>query len=569
MSNTLKISGPIRVGRLTSDPASPENGLIYYNTTTNTFKQYKNGSFVTVTDSDTVAALTATDIAFAKSDGTKKNIQAASDDLEAAVDDLDEAIGALAATPTNYTPGDATKVASHLTAVDTALASAGGTEFADDVFRVKGSVDATKKVAIEADGIATATTRTITMPNVDVDLAEVGDQRTLSGTSFGDTDLGTFTGTTIPDTQNVKQALQSLETKAENNTSIINNFEWQASAKDYVTDNTAVPATEVSDDRYILSHDGGAPNAAWDGAAAGDIVEFNGTSWVATTPATGAFISVDDDGTGIYQWGGAAWAFKNFEATTASTGLTKSGFDIRIADVNTGGINATSGALSVNVDDSTVEKGAAAGNPLQVKDSGITNAKVATGIDAAKLADGTVSNAELQYINSLTSNAQTQLDGKLANVVEDLTPQLGGNLDVNGKSIEDASNEIVIAGANSVQRAKQASKTDFIEEEYIHGIALSASQTNTIITDLTFAHATFEGLEITYKLKEATSNNVSIGTIRVVTNGTNIVLNDMSTETADLGVTFDAVVNGANVNIRYTSDTNAVTMRADVKKIKA
>ena len=39
----------------------------------------------------------------------------------------------------------------------------------------------------------------------------------------------------------------------------------------------------------------------------------------------------------------------------------------------------------------------------------VTDAKIATGIDAAKLADGSVSNAEFQYINSLTSNAQTQL----------------------------------------------------------------------------------------------------------------------------------------------------------------
>ena len=39
----------------------------------------------------------------------------------------------------------------------------------------------------------------------------------------------------------------------------------------------------------------------------------------------------------------------------------------------------------------------------------VTNAKVATGIDAVKLADGSVTNAELQYINTLSSNAQTQL----------------------------------------------------------------------------------------------------------------------------------------------------------------
>ena len=41
--------------------------------------------------------------------------------------------------------------------------------------------------------------------------------------------------------------------------------------------------------------------------------------------------------------------------------------------------------------------------------SKIKNASLDTGIDAAKLADGSTSNAELQYINSLSSNAQTQI----------------------------------------------------------------------------------------------------------------------------------------------------------------
>ena len=41
------------------------------------------------------------------------------------------------------------------------------------------------------------------------------------------------------------------------------------------------------------------------------------------------------------------------------------------------------------------------------------NANIATGIDAVKLADGSVTNAELQYINSLSSNAQTQITARL------------------------------------------------------------------------------------------------------------------------------------------------------------
>lgn len=571
MSSIFKISGPVRVGKLSADPSSPENGLIYYNTTSNEFRYYINGSFQKIADQSIIDALVASDIAYERADGSKKNIQAASDTVEPALSDLDDALGDIAAlgTPSNYSTTSETEVAARLAGIDSALATAGGTEFGDDIFRVTDNADATKKMAFEVSALTTATTRTVTMPDANVDLTEVGDLRTLSGTSAGDTDLGTFTGTTIADSRNTKQALQDLETKIENVESTTNNFEWQASAKDYIVDNTAVPPTEVSGDRYVLSHDGGAPHANWDGASAGDIVEFNGTSWVAVTPTLGTFISVDDESNVLYYWGGAAWTTKSFESTTASTGLTKSGVDVQLADANTGGVNITSGAVTVNVDDSTIEKGVAAGNPLQVKDGGIGDAKLGTGINANKIADGSVSNTEFQYIGGLTSDAQTQLSAKLENVVEDTTPQLGGDLDVNGNAIEDASNDIVIAGADSVKRAKQASKSSFIEEEYIHSISMLGSQTDTVIADLTFAHATVEGCEIVYKVKEATSGDIMIGTLRVVTNGTSVVLSDVGTETADTGITFSAAINGANVEIRYSSGTNGATMRCDVKRFLA
>lgn len=42
-------------------------------------------------------------------------------------------------------------------------------------------------------------------------------------------------------------------------------------------------------------------------------------------------------------------------------------------------------------------------------------ADIPSGIDATKIADGSVTSTEFQYINTLTSNAQTQIDGKAAN----------------------------------------------------------------------------------------------------------------------------------------------------------
>ena len=58
----------------------------------------------------------------------------------------------------------------------------------------------------------------------------------------------------------------------------------------------------------------------------------------------------------------------------------------------------------------------------------IANAYIGTTIDATKLADGTVTNAEFQYINSLTSNAQTQIDAKASlTVAQEFTAQQNFN----------------------------------------------------------------------------------------------------------------------------------------------
>jgi len=59
----------------------------------------------------------------------------------------------------------------------------------------------------------------------------------------------------------------------------------------------------------------------------------------------------------------------------------------------------------------------------------IVNADVnaSAGIDASKLADGTVSDAELQYINSLSSNAQTQISATVT-VANAALPKAGGTM---------------------------------------------------------------------------------------------------------------------------------------------
>lgn len=61
------------------------------------------------------------------------------------------------------------------------------TTFSDSAFRVQDNADATKQLAFEVSGVATGTTRTLTMPNADINLGNLSsvattDSNTLSGT---------------------------------------------------------------------------------------------------------------------------------------------------------------------------------------------------------------------------------------------------------------------------------------------------------------------------------------------------------------------------------------------------
>lgn len=156
--------------------------------------------------------------------------------------------------------------------------------------------------------------------------------------------------------------------------------------------------------------------------------------------------------------------------------------------------------------------------------------------------------------------------GGIASVSADTSPALGGNLEVSTFSIEAAANPVLLAGQNSVRRAKQASKTSYIEEEYIHSTALSGSQTAAVISALTFAFATIDSIHIDYKIKQTTTNFTRTGTLYITCDGTTVVCVDTNTDTGALGISFTAAINGSNVEVKYTSGTNGGTLRMDVKK---
>jgi len=80
--------------------------------------------------------------------------------------------------------------------------------------------------------------------------------------------------------------------------------------------------------------------------------------------------------------------------------------------------------------------------PDMLATDAVTNVKVATGIDVVKLADGSVTNAELQFINTLSSNAQTQITAKaplagaaFTGAITGVTALTVDNININGNTI--------------------------------------------------------------------------------------------------------------------------------------
>lgn len=193
---------------------------------------------------------------------------------------------------------------------------------------------------------------------------------------------------------NVMDALEELQGAA-------SALEWMDSALDYVTDNTALPPSETLGDRYILSDDGGAPHANYDGASAGDVVEFNGATWDAFTPTTGTFVSSDAAPTGVYYWGGAAWSFKAWEQTTASSGVLLTNYNLTL-DL----VTLTAGAAETI--DPTADKFALldASDDLTYKvtlndlvtaiaGSGLTNTASQLTIDSGAITSGMIANGTI------------------------------------------------------------------------------------------------------------------------------------------------------------------------------
>jgi len=149
-----------------------------------------------------------------------------------------------------------------------------------------------------------------------------------------------------------------------------------------------------------------------------------------------------------------------------------------------------------------------------IDNSAVTNAKVATGIDAAKIADGTVSNAEFQYIGGLTSDAQTQINAKQDTLVS------GTNIKtINSTSVLGSGNISVAPASGINATAISDGSVDNTEFGYLNGV------TSAIQTQIDAKQATITGAATTITTSNLTASRA------VISNATGKVAVSATTDT--------------------------------------
>jgi hypothetical protein len=191
------------------------------------------------------------------------------------------------------------------------------------------------------------------------------------------------------------------------------------------------------------------------------IATWSGTAWSFYSILFGQFVSVDNEPSLIYQYNGTILVAKIFEATTASTGLVKSGLDIQVDPSLAGsGLGFSAGALAVNVDASSIE---IVSDSLKVKNLGIKTGMVDFGTGA-----GQVQATALPISDSANYFTTKNVEAALAQLASEI--QHEGVTFIAGLGGVTKGDLVYISAANTV-----STYNTLTSDEYVAGVAANSA----------------------------------------------------------------------------------------------
>ena len=232
----------------------------------------------------------------------------------------------------------------------------------------------------------------------------VDDLITLTGVAEQATGLGTFTGSTISDGANIKDALQDLETAAE-----------AAAAGSAVADRTKTVTGDADTTHYVtFVADDNSTSTAETVYTDGGITYNPSTNLLSIGAADVSTLKIG--GVAVTSTAAELNLLDGVTSTTAELnildGVTATAAEINLLD----GVTATTAELNIL---DGVTSTAAELNILDGVTSTAAELNILDGVTAStaelNLLDGvTATTVELNYVDGVTSNVQTQIDSKVA-----------------------------------------------------------------------------------------------------------------------------------------------------------
>jgi len=226
------------------------------------------------------------------------------------------------------------------------------------------------------------------------------------------------------------------------------------------------------------------------------------------TTASGQTLTVAGEDATTSNKGIASFSSDNFAVSSGAVTIKDSGVanaELVNSTVNYGGVSLALGASDATPAFNLTD---AANYPTSSLTGTISNSQLATGIDATKIADGSVTSTEFQYINTLSSNAQTQITAKLAKAsnLSDVASASTSRSNLGlGTIATQASNSISISGGSITGMGTPSGNTDVANKSYVdqaiaglrnRTVAECASTANVNISNALEAGDTIDGVTL-------------------------------------------------------------------------
>jgi len=337
-----------------------------------------------------------------------------------------------------------------------------------------------KSVALGSNTV-TGTTAQFNTALTDNDFATLAGSETLTNKTLTSPVLNTgVSGTAFQDDDNFSSASSSKVASSE-------------SIKAYVDSQVTAQDLDITTDSGNIDIDLDSESLTLTGGTGID------------TSATGTTVTYAIDSTVVTKTGTQTLTNKTIDASNNT--LSNIGNSaLSNSSVNFGGVSVSLGASDTTP---AFDLSDATSYPTSSLTGTISNAQVASGVDAAKIADGSVSNTEFQYINSLSSNAQTQLTGKLtaSNNLSDVAAASTARTNLGlGTISTQASNNVAVTGGSITGISNPSNNLDVSNKQYVDNaiaglrnrtVADCASTANVNISNALEAGDSIDGVTLT------------------------------------------------------------------------